>query len=157
MKVLPSRRSGFTLIELLIVVAVMSMLLALLGGGIRKSMDNAKKRQRSTEIQTLETAIMTYWHDCGKPPISTKKGTYSYTFDNSSGAKENKNVFQRLIDASHADNQMGKAYLDLNQLRTADSSGHIRPMTKASESIADPYGKFYKVTIDMETKTATVK
>ena len=145
------RRSAFTLIELLIVVTIMAMLLALLGGGIRKSIENARKRQRATEVQTLQSAIMTYWHDTGKPPISTKKGTYTYKF-----TKDNDEVFARLIDAGHKENQLGKAYLDMNQLRTADSDGHARPMKKATEPVADPFGKFYKVTIDMETKNAEV-
>ena len=148
---LRGRRSAFTLIELLIVVALMAMLMTLLGGGIRKSMDNAKKRQRSTELQTLETAILTYWHDTGKPPITTKKGVYAYSYTD-----DNNTVFNRLLDANHKENQMGKAYLDINQLRTA-AEGHVRPMRRPSESIADPYGNFYKVTIDLETKNAKVQ
>ncbi len=147
-----SSRSAFTLIELLIVVALMAMLMTLLGGGIRKSMDNAKKRQRSTELQTLETAIMTYWHDTGKPPITTSSGKYSYSYTD-----DNNTVFARLLDANHKDNQMGKAYLDINQLRTSDGEGHVHPMRRANEAIADPYGNFYKVTIDMETKNAKVQ
>ena len=144
-------RSGFTLIELLIVIAIMGVLVGLLTGGIRKSMDNAKKRNRSTEVQTLETAIMTYWHDTGKPPVTIKKGTYKYVFSD-----DNNDVFERLINSSHAQNPLGKAYLDLNQLRTA-KDGKVRPMEKASQPIADYNGKFYKVTIDLEVKTAKVE
>lgn len=143
------KRGAFTLIELMIVVAILSVLLTLLAGGIKKSIDNAKKRNRSTEVQTLETAIMTYWHDTGKPPITTKKGIYSYTF-----TENNNDVFNRLIDP--AKNDLEKKYLDINQMRTKENN-RIRPMKRATEPLVDYKGEYYKVTINLENKTAKVQ
>ena len=154
----PANRAAFTLIELLIVVTIMAMMLALLGGGIRKSVNNARKKQRATEVQTLQTAIMTYWHDIGRPPNkedidkSQNRGKYSFTYTD-----ENYKVFSPLV---HADaNPLGKAYLDWKQLRTV-VDGSVRPLkdpdSTKNQSISDPYGKFYKVVIDLEAKDATV-
>lgn len=142
-------RSGFTLVELLIVVAIIGVLVALLAGGIRRTLESSKKRGRSTEVQALQTAVMTYWHDVGKPPISLTKGTYVYKF------KDNNNeVFEKLITASK--NAMGKTYLDKNQLRTK-KNGQIMRLEKDSESLVDYKGNFYQVTIELDGKTVKVE
>lgn len=127
-------RSAFTLIELLVVVTIMATLLALLGGGIRKSIDNARRRQRATDLKTLSSAILTYWHDTGKPPIeekTLKAGVQKYYFgaendgeDKKSHTitrKDNGEIFQKLVadSSGNTDNELNKAYLDLHQLRTA--------------------------------------
>ncbi len=151
---LTASRSGFTLIELLVVVAVMAMLMALLGGGIRRSIENGRKRQRATDIQTLQSAIMTYWHDTGVPPVQTKRGQFVYEYGPNKPS-DNSVVFRRLINASDVNNPLKKAYLDINQLRTA-VNGHIRPMKSPTESVADPFGQFYTVKINLQTKEATV-
>jgi prepilin-type N-terminal cleavage/methylation domain-containing protein len=143
------KANGFTLIELMIVVAILSVLLTLLAGGIKKSVDNAKKRGRATEVQALQSAIMTYWHDTGKFPITTAKGKYTYTFTD-----DNNVVFSKLLDESQ--NDLKKKYLDINQMRTKDN-GRIQPMKRASEPLVDYNGNYYKVTIDLTTKTATVQ
>ena len=147
-----SRRSAFTLIELLVVIAIIGVLVGLLAGGIKASAESAKKRERSTELKSLESAIMTYWHDTGKPPITPTSGKYTYTFK-----EDNHDIFEILVNPDNKKNPQKKRYLDMNQLRTADSSGQIRRMEKVTESIADPYGKFYKVTINLKNKTATVE
>ena len=141
---------GFTLIELLIVIAIIGVLVSLLAGGIKASAENAKKRQRATELETLESAIMTYWHDTGKPPISPKTGQYTYTFQSN-----NNEVFAKLINEKS--NALGKKYLDINQLRTADENKHVHRMEKSTEPIADYKGTFYKVTINLKNKTAKVE
>ena len=126
---LPSARSGFTLIELLVVVAIMAMLMTLIGGGIRKSMDSAKKRQAATARQSVQAAIMTYWHDTGKPPIETQKGYYVYVYDWSGKARAAKvsatgtitnvndavtEVLEPLANPSHKRNPLQKTYLSGN-------------------------------------------
>ena len=141
---------GFTLIELLIVIAIIGVLVSLLAGGIKASAENAKKRQRATELETLESAIMTYWHDTGKPPISPKTGQYTYTFQSN-----NNEVFAKLINEKS--NALGKKYLDINQLRTADENKHVHRMEKSTEPLADYKGTFYKVTINLKNKTAKVE
>jgi len=143
-------RSGFTLIELLIVIAIIGILVTLLGGGIKASLKSAKARNREAEVESLASAIMTYWHDTGKPPITPDSGKYTYEFK-----ANNNEVFAKLIDENK--NPLGKAYIDIHQLRTADADHHIRPMKTATEPIADYNGNFYKVTINLKNKTAKVE
>ena len=140
---------GFTLIELLIVIAIIGVLVGLLAGGIKASVESAKKRNRSTEVRALETAVMTYWHDTGKLPVTLKKDTYKASYSD-----DNNEVFAKLIDPSK--NELGKAYLDINQLRTA-KDGRVRRLERPSEPLADYKGAYYKVTIDLKKKTVTVE
>lgn len=142
-------RSAFTLIELLVVIAVIGVLLALLGGGIRKSMDNAKRRGRETEAQGLTAAIENYHADNGKYPISIKDGTYVYTFK-----EDNNEVFSKLLDPSK--NPQGKRYLEMGRFRTA-KNGRVESLQSSNDPLADYKGNFYKVTIDLKTKTTKVQ
>lgn len=143
--------AGFTLLELLIVIGIIGLLVGLLGGGIRRSIENGKKRTRSTEAQGLQSAIMTYWHDTGKPPIELTRGKYEYTFD-----EDNNKVFERLADPNHNKNPLQKTYVDIRQLRTLDSSKKVVPMRSPSSPIVDYRGKYYIVKIDMTVKDASV-
>ena len=45
----------------------------------------------------------------------------------------------------------------LDNITFTAKDGKVRPMEKASQPIADYNGKFYKVTIDLEVKTAKVE
>lgn len=68
----------------------MASLLALLGGGIRKSIASAQKRQAATARNAVRTAILNFWHDIGKPPIDFKdsdEGYYTFVYDWTSKAK----------------------------------------------------------------------
>ena len=115
----PQGRAAFTLIELLVVITIMATLLALIGGGIRKSVDSAKKRRATTERDAVRTAILNFWHDEGKPPIETKKGfhTYVYGTEESKDPKKgiikyaNFKVLDPLLDPEHKLNNLKKAYL----------------------------------------------
>ena len=142
-------RAAFTLIELLVVVAVMGVLLALLGGGIRKSLDNAKKRGRETEVASLAAAIENYHTDTGKYPITIKSGQYTYTYK-----ENNDEVFTYLLNPSK--NALGKRYLDMNGLRTA-KNGRVKRLESDSEPLADYTGAYYKVTFDLKTKSVKVE
>ncbi|MBR4617149.1 MAG: type II secretion system protein [Kiritimatiellae bacterium] len=130
-------RAAFTLIELLIVVTIMATLLALLGGGIRKSIDNARRRQRDADLKTLSSAILTYWHDTGKPPIDKdilEPGVKTYYFGAEKDSEDKKKhtvtvadngkIFKLLVADRNdkVDNDLNKSYLDLHQLRTSANS-----------------------------------
>ena len=76
----------------------MATLLALLGGGIRKSVDNAKRRRAATEREAVRSAILTFWHDEGKPPIETERVYNTYVFGKklSEGEMKDRNINKNL-------------------------------------------------------------
>ena len=141
------RRAAFTLIELLVVVTIMATLLALLGGGIRKSIDNARRRRAATEREAVRTAILNFWHDEGKPPIETKKGFHTYIFcanrpDLKSGEKWDDDwtkVINPLLDPEHELNNLKKAYLSEKDVNTGKEPS------------------ITKIKIDLSAKNATVE
>ena len=143
----PQGRAAFTLIELLVVITIMAMLLALLGGGIRKSIDNARKRRAATEREAVRTAILNFWHDEGKPPIKTKKGIHTYIYGGTRPAdkpgtaydEDWSKVLSPLLDPQHDLNNLKKAYLT-----DKDVNSGKEPSIK-------------KITIDLSGKNATVE
>ena len=162
-----NRKSGFTLIELLVVVAILALLVALLSGAIRKSMDAAQRRRFVSELGSFETAMITYLHDNEKPPIDIQNGKYEYVFEENNGE-----VFKYLLDTNNKQhNPLGKNYLDIHQLRTSsdvekskDSSGkttikgHVKPHdeNKYDQVVVDPNGAYYRVVVNLKGKTCYV-
>ena len=68
----------FTIIELLVVVAIISILAALILGGVAAARESARETQAKTDVQMLALAIENY------------KSTYkTYPFDSASGADAN--------------------------------------------------------------------
>ena len=143
-------RAAFTLIELLVVIALMAMLMTLLGGGIRRSVENAKKRQASTAKQAVQTAILTFWHDTGKPPIETQKGYYTYIYDWAGGSEGSnaKTGVKRITSKSVTD-----------VLRPLTETDHrLNVMNKSYLSSSDKYVKHItRITFDLTAKNATVE
>ena len=151
---LRGRRSGFTLIELLVVIALMATLMTLLAGGIRKSMDSAKKRQAATARQAVQTAILTFWHDNGYPPIETENHYYTYIYDWTGEKTEGKNskkgihtftseplteVLLPLTNPSHKLNSLHKVYLG------------------SSDTFTGKTRMINRITIDLTAKNAIVE
>ena len=152
-----SRRSAFTLIELLVVIALMATLMTLLAGGIRKSIDSARKRQAATARQAVQTAIMTFWHDNGKPPIDKHDQLdhyYTYIYDWTGKEKEGRNsktgvrtftskalteVLLPLTDPEHDQNALHKTYLG------------------SSDTFSGKRRMINRITFDLAAKNATVE
>ena len=62
---------GFTLVELLIVIAIISLLMALLGVMIQGLLDRAKYAKTNSIVQALESSCKNYKTDFGEyPPVS---------------------------------------------------------------------------------------
>lgn len=144
----PSARAAFTLIELLVVVAIISMLMALIGGGIRKSMDSAKKRRDATAREAVRTAIMTFWHDTGEPPIQLRKGYYTYVYD-WTGRKAD-----QVAKTGTITNTTDDVATVLKPLTDPDSN----PLKKTYLTGNDQYMKSIKrIKYDLTSKNATVE
>ena len=167
--------AGFTLIEMLIVVAILGVLLGLLATGIKHSMVNAKKRRRNTEVTTLQTAIVNYWHDNNQWPLGdTPKSKREAARKSSSGTisfqDDNYVVFDCLAPKNTAYNPSKKQYLDFTTYYTwkdaSKKGGSIRSLAefygsadswKAGAPLVDYKGEAYKVTINLKENTVSVK
>lgn len=125
-------RAGFTLVELLIVVAIIGVLMALLSGAIRDSVDNARARRIEAERRTLNNALVNYWHDYNRWPHEEGDedwrdgSTRTYRANNSK-------VFDRLSTSNNekTQNPLKKAYLDETVHRTL-LSGQSLPAVDAT-------------------------
>ncbi len=71
MKTHPARHSsGFTLIELITVIAIISVLMALLFPHLAAARENARRQEAATNLKTAMNACLQYKSDYGKyPPI----------------------------------------------------------------------------------------
>jgi len=68
-----SGRDGFTLLELVIVVAILSLLAAIIAPKMMGRADDAKIADAKVQIRNLETALKLYKLDCGAYP-DTEQG-----------------------------------------------------------------------------------
>ena len=67
-------RSGFTLVELLVVIAIIGILISLAFPAIRKAMDSGKRAQASTEVKSIESAVLSYFNEYGRFPYGNAPG-----------------------------------------------------------------------------------
>lgn len=151
------RRSAFTLIELLIVIAIMASLLALLGGGIRKSIASAQRRQATTARDAVRTAILNFWHDIGKPPIKFKNGDedyYTFVYDWTSNARNAKVAKYGIQTNTTPD----IATLLKPLTNPGEDKNNLNSLNKVYLATTDNYEKHIKrIKIDLTTKDVTVE
>lgn len=63
-------KNGFTLIELLIVISIIAILTATIGGNFMTSRVRARDAERKTSLQHIQKALELYYNDYGRYPGS---------------------------------------------------------------------------------------
>jgi len=95
----PSRRSGFTLVEMLMVVAILSVLAALILPAVQNSVVSAREAAVVSEISQLEAAIAAFRNRYGIDPPSriTLYTTESGWNGSGANAKRSKALIRRMF------------------------------------------------------------
>lgn len=120
------RTSGFTLMEMLVVVGVLAILMGLLAPAILKTFKVASSKKTLMEAQSLQSAIVEYWHDQGSWPLpkgtgitrSGEKLNYTVTF-----RENNDEVFNLLLDVNYGGSKK-------NYIETAEHLTTASPASK---------------------------
>ncbi len=142
---------GFTLVELLIVVGIIAVLVGLLGPAVLKTVRTAERKRRAVEKETLESALMEYWHDNKGWPVAdppSKDGAdvdddtgaiWTYTGDDTSkvwarllesGADSNYNIRKRDYIDTLSHNTVKSFTDDPERDSESDNVGTIRDIVK---------------------------
>lgn len=66
------KRKGFTLVELLVVIIIISLIATVLAPRIFKGLGKAKSDIAKAKMSTIETAIQTFYLNCGRYPEESK-------------------------------------------------------------------------------------
>ncbi len=69
-----SNRQGFTLIEIVIAVAIVAIFAAALSPMVFRHLEDAKVGKAQNETEVIANAVMTYYKDVGKWPITNVDG-----------------------------------------------------------------------------------
>lgn len=69
-----NRRAGFTLIEIVIAVAIVAIFAAALSPMVFRHLEESKITKAQNETETIATAILSYYKDTGKWPVTNANG-----------------------------------------------------------------------------------
>lgn len=67
-------RQGFTLIEIVIAVAIVAVFAAAISPMVFRHLEDAKISKAQSESETISTAILSYYKDVGKWPVTSANG-----------------------------------------------------------------------------------
>ena len=90
-----TNRKGFTLIEIVIAVAIVAVFAAAISPMVFRHLEDAKVGKATNETETIATAVLSYYKDVGKWPVTRANGpsgnaadrvVSSTTVPNSAGA-----------------------------------------------------------------------
>lgn len=168
-KLLSSGRRGFTLLEILAVVAIMSVLMAMLLSGIKAIKDHARSASALTTVHGIVAAVQHYETDYGRLPDVTAPGQS----DSSSGGNDvlvgdeaanitahpNRLLFWTLRaipegpNANDAQNPRKTVYFEKGSVQdpTRPKEGFLdgsRGSDDARGCLFDPWGTQYNVALD---------
>ena len=103
---------GFTLVEMLVVVAVISILAAILIPSIGAAQKSAKNRKAELECTSIKTAVEEFYKDFHYMPWGKPNDNKSRAGDDqwAESAAEQKDVMAFLL----GDNKLGKAYIEFS-------------------------------------------
>jgi len=161
-------RTGFTLIEIVIAVAIVAIFAAALSPMVFRHLEDAKMGKASNETEVIANAVMSYYKDVGKWPITnadgpsgnsigrvlsgtvvpTAAGAGASTGADSWGDFGTAKQLGDYLFYNNADDDTGAAGADANEA-SADwpTSGQNawRGPYVASYSVADPWGNAYVI------------
>ncbi len=170
MKLHPARHSyAFTLIELITVIAIISILMALLFPHLSSARDNARRQEASTIVKSIVNSCNNYKQDYGKfPPVTAalsgtaENGFYAYgDAAEGKGKVDNDELFDILRaisrgpNANHVMNTRqvkyyeGKKATDPRNPRDGFCDGSDFQEDKRGQ-LMDPWGKQYTIILESD-------
>lgn len=129
------KRHGFTLIELLVVIAILSILVTLGSKGLRSARLSAKKAKAMVEMQSIETAVKSYFNEYGKLPVDDG---WQGQADPDPDAALSREVVAILAGQSESGNPTGRVFLEPQS--QSESTGQF----------LDPWGRQYLICLDTD-------
>lgn len=125
------RKNGFTLVELLVVIVILALLVTLGSKSLRSARTSAKKAQAMVEMQSIETAIKSYFNTYGKLPVEQQKQGQQDPAPSTAFSQE---VIQILSAAHPTENPRGIVFID--------------PPAPALGPFLDPWNEPYLILLD---------
>lgn len=126
------KKNGFTLIELLVVIAIIAILATLGSKSLRVARTSAKKAQAMVEMQSIETAVKSYFNAYGKLPVESSLQGQD---DPEPSADFSRNVIRILTAEDTTDNPRAMVFLEP---QSSSVPGDFR----------DPWGEPYLILLD---------
>lgn len=142
-------RSGFTLIELMVVIAIIAVLVAMTVPVVGRAIDSARRGQASTEVKSIEAALLQYYNEYGRFPHGNDPGGSDYVYGEGGDADNrdlmnvlraiNSNESQNPGDgiADHSANPRRIVFLEIPDRSLSDDGDYV-----------DPWGEQYNVLVD---------
>jgi prepilin-type N-terminal cleavage/methylation domain-containing protein len=137
------KSGGFTLLELLIVIGLITLLMALLLPAIIKAKNSGQKQRTASNAKAIVAAIDGYKLRYHKWPAKNSDLETGRDVTYGSDGKDNKIVFDKLVNPPDGNPNQGEALIDLSDF-IVDKSGNV---LKAPL----PDGKQYKITLDINS------
>jgi len=138
-------KTGFTLLEILVVIAIISILAAILIPSAANAMRSAKKKRAMTEMNSIKVAAMQFYHDHRYMPWppSVFEGRNAWVGADmwTAGTEDQLEVMLLLT----GDNAKGKVYLQIPEKSRPSSVSMI---------FLDPWGQPYRVGLDRNSDGA---
>lgn len=150
------KKTGFTLVEMLVVIAIISLLAAIVLPAVTGAMERAKRNRARAECEAIAGAVHTYFSDYNKLPVAdTEQGFVPGPGNGSFGQEQNASYFteeiaQEIIQALVADGGVSGSPNQDNALnpRTKVYLSVDRPVEDGQ--MLDPWGTQYYIKLDRD-------
>lgn len=136
-------RAGFTLIELMVVIGIIAILVAMTVPVVGRAVDSARRGQASTEVKSIEAALLQYYNEYGRFPHGNDPGGSDYIYGEG-GDADNRNLMNVLRavastdgNADHSANPRRIVFLEIPDRSLSDDGDYV-----------DPWGEQYNVLVD---------